>query len=79
LVSTDFTVKTDMLLRYVEETYLSGALDDESIDMIRKMQESDQHRPSDKKVVEYGFDAIFLSNGDKSNDDDDGRQKMPEK
>ena len=56
----DFSQKTNLLLQYLENTYLSGPLDKETTEWMQKMQ--DEHRkPSDKTVAEYGFDAIFMN------------------
>ena len=62
-VSKDFTEKTDMLLDYIERTYLADGFADseEGRRIISKMNMAKHsHEPKDeKKVMEYGFDAIF--------------------
>jgi hypothetical protein len=62
-VSKDFTEKTDMLLDYIERTYLADGFADseEGRRIISKMTKAKiGHDPKDeKKVMEYGFDAIF--------------------
>ena len=62
-VSKDFTEKTDMLLDYIERTYLADGFADseEGRRIISKMAKAKiGHEPKDeKKVMEYGFDAIF--------------------
>ena len=53
---------THLLLNYVEKTYLNGNLDEETTRIIRKMHEIELHKPTEKKKVEYGFEAIFMNN-----------------
>ena len=66
-VSKDFTEKTDMLLDYIERTYLADGFADseEGRRIIAKMSKpkiGGQDSKDEKKVMEYGFDAIFQNN-----------------
>ena len=56
-VSVDFSNKTDELLKYIEDTYLSGFIDNENAAFMEKMKLSS---PDDKKIMDYGFDALFM-------------------
>ena len=63
-VSKDFAEKTDHLLAYIEKTYLADGFADseEGRKLISKMAKAkiNSHDTKDeKKVMEYGFDAIF--------------------
>ena len=60
-IASDFSNKTHLLLDYVEGTYLNGNLDPETKKYIDKMRQEHQFNPKDKKVAEYGFDALFLN------------------
>ena len=60
-VATDFSEKTNLLLDYVEGTYLNGNLDPETKKYIDKMRAEQKFKVKDKKVAEYGFDALFLN------------------
>lgn len=55
----DFTQKTDLLLKYVEQNYLGGMMDEDSAKLLNKLKAKSNQGPEDKKVMEYGFDAIF--------------------
>ena len=66
-ISKDFNAKTDMLLKYIEATYLSGFLDDNGEKVVNKMKKSD---PGDRKIIDYGFDALF---GDGKRDPEEGQ------
>ena len=50
-------------IRYIESTYLDGLIDDkeEGAKLIDKMKAVNED-PKEKKVMEYGFDALFMSN-----------------
>ena len=64
-VSKDFAEKTDHLLAYIEKTYLADGFADseEGRKLISKMTKAKINGTHDtkdeKKVMEYGFDAIF--------------------
>jgi hypothetical protein len=63
-VSKDFAEKTDILLDYIERTYLADGFADseEGRRIISKMGKAKivSHDTKDeKRVMEYGFDAIF--------------------
>ena len=64
-VSKDFTAKTDQLLKYIEQTYLDGFVDDNGENFMKKMKNSD---PDDKKIMNYGFDALFMDGPEKKDD-----------
>ena len=61
-VSAEFSEKTDLLLKYVEDTYLSGKMDQETKEYLSKMKHAKKFKPSNKKKAEYGFDALFKEN-----------------
>ena len=61
-VSKNFTNKTNLLFEYIEKTYFDGDLDEETMRLIQKMHDAENYQPSEKKKVEYGFEAIFLNN-----------------
>merc|ERR1712062_1036 len=61
-ISKNFTDKTNLLFEYIEKTYFDGDLDEETMRLIQKMHEAENYQPSEKKKVEYGFEAIFLNN-----------------
>ena len=67
-VSQEFTQKTDLLLEYIEKTYLADGFVDteEGRRVLAKMNMGSGQAPDEKKVMEYGFDAIFM--GDKDSD-----------
>ena len=62
-VSQEFTEKTDLLLEYIERTYLADGFVDteEGRRVMAKMSLGTNGGQADeKKVMEYGFDAIFM-------------------
>merc|ERR1719219_1145957 len=64
-VSQEFTEKTDLLLEYIERTYLADGFVDteEGRRVMAKMSLGTNGGQADeKKVMEYGFDAIFMGN-----------------
>ena len=61
-ISKNFTDKTNLLFEYIEKTYFDGDLDKETMRLIQKMHDAENYQPSEKKKVEYGFEAIFLNN-----------------
>ena len=66
--SQEFTEKTDMLLEYIERTYLADgfAESEEGRQIMAKMAAGKRPpAPDEKKVMEYGFDAIFMGNENK--------------
>merc|ERR1719510_984788 len=68
-VSQEFTQKTDLLLDYIERTYLADGFveTEEGKRVLAKMSMGNAGAPTDeKKVMEYGFDAIFMSGGSDS-------------
>ena len=60
-ISSDFSEKTNLLLDYIEGTYLNGNMDPETKKVIDKMRSEHKFTGKDKKVAEYGFDALFLN------------------
>ena len=60
-VASEFSNKTNQLLDYIEGTYLNGNMDPETKQYIDKMRQEHSFNPKDKKVAEYGFDALFLN------------------
>ncbi len=67
-MSQDFTEKTDLLLDYIERTYLAeGFVDtEEGRRVMAKMSLGANGGSADeKKVKAYGFDAIFMQEDDK--------------
>ena len=60
-VASEFSNKTNQLLDYIEGTYLNGNMDPETKQYIDKMKAEHSFNPKDKKVAEYGFDALFLN------------------
>ena len=60
-ISSDFSEKTNLLLDYIEGTYLNGNMDPETKKVIDKMRKEYKFTGKDKKVAEYGFDALFLN------------------
>ena len=63
-VSKDFAEKTDLLLDYIEKTYLAdGFVDSEEgkkiVSKMTKAKINTHDVKDEKKVMEYGFDAIF--------------------
>eukprot|EP00095_Tigriopus_kingsejongensis_P009158 maker-scaffold798_size95657-snap-gene-0.28 protein:Tk09158 transcript:maker-scaffold798_size95657-snap-gene-0.28-mRNA-1 annotation:"polycystic kidney disease protein 1-like 2-like" len=63
--SKEFSQKTDKLIKYIEQTYLEGHLDEESAKLMGKFKSKSD--AEEKKVMEYGFDALFMSGDKKSN------------
>jgi hypothetical protein len=61
-VSAEFSEKTNSLLKYVEDTYLNGKMDEETKQYIAKMKQAENFKPNNKKKAEYGFDALFKDN-----------------
>lgn len=61
-LSENFSNKTDELIKYIEKTYLNGFAEDNN-KLMNKMKISDE---SEKKVMNYGFDALFMNNDDKN-------------
>ena len=61
-VSSEFSAKTNLLLKYVEETYLSENMDQGTKNFIAKMKQAEKFKPNNKKKAEYGFDALFKEN-----------------
>ena len=73
-VSQEFTQKTDLLLDYIERTYLADGFveTEEGKRVLAKMSMGNAGAPTDeKKVMEYGFDAIFMSGGRDSKKSED--------
>ena len=67
-MSQEFTEKTDLLLAYIEQTYLKeGFVDtEEGRRVMAKMSlGSNGGQADEKKVMEYGFDAIFMGENKK--------------
>ena len=60
-VASEFSNKTNQLLDYIEGTYLNGNMDPETKQYIDKMRQEHSFNPKDKKIAEYGFDALFLN------------------
>ena len=61
-ISSDFSEKTNLLLQYIEKTYLDEEMDEETKGFISKMKQSEKFKPNKRKKVEYGFDALFKDN-----------------
>lgn len=64
--SKEFSQKTDKLLDYIEKTYLNAHLDDESARLISKFKSKSD--AEEKKVMDYGFDALFMNESKKKKD-----------
>merc|ERR1719483_621867 len=68
-VSQEFTEKTDLLLEYIERTYLADGFVDteEGRRVMAKINlGANGGQADEKKVMEYGFDAIFMEGDNKS-------------
>merc|ERR1711860_340422 len=61
--SDEFVDKTDKLLEYINGQYMDGWLDDDGSAMMNKMmkQNNMDNPESEKKVAQYGFDALFMN------------------
>lgn len=66
-INQNFTDKTNHLLQYIERTYLDGFIGGDNGKLLRKMKEDGEGE--DKKLMNYGFDALFMADEKKDKED----------